>query len=68
MKKTRYVDAVREAHLIAMRQDPSVFVVGEDVRWGGSFGHTAKLVDEFGKGRVIDTPISETAIMSMAPM
>lgn len=50
----------------AMRADPSVIVMGEDISWGGNFGQFKGLADEFGSGRVIDMPISEALIMSAA--
>ena len=46
-----------------MERDPSVFLIGEDVALGGYFVLTAGLIDRFGKERVIDTPISEYAIV-----
>ena len=54
-------EAVREAIAAEeMRRDPTVFVMGEDVAEAGTaFKVLTGLVDEFGKGRVIDTPISE---------
>ena len=50
----------------AMREDPAVIVLGEDISWGGNFGQFRGLVDEFGPQRVIDMPISEAVIMSAA--
>src|SRR5205823_9358317 len=50
-----------------MRRDPKVFVLGEDVgAYGGAFGVTQGLFDEFGELRVIDTPISESAIIGIS--
>ena len=49
-----------------MDRDPRVFVWGEDVSLGGYFSVTAGLVDKFGTGRIIDTPISENAIVGGA--
>jgi 2-oxoisovalerate dehydrogenase E1 component beta subunit len=50
-----------------MERDPAVFVIGEDVgSYGGAFKVTDGLLDEFGEGRVIDTPISEAAIVGAA--
>src|SRR6516165_4962778 len=47
-----------------MRRDPKVFVLGEDVGpYGGAFGVTQGLFEEFGEMRVIDTPISESLIV-----
>ena len=50
-----------------MERDPTVFVIGEDVGvYGGAFKVTEGLIDHFGKERVIDTPISEAAIVGAA--
>lgn len=63
----RYVNAVTQALRDSMEQDPTVVVVGEDVAHaGGSFKATRGLLDSFGAARVIDTPISESAITSAA--
>jgi 2-oxoisovalerate dehydrogenase E1 component beta subunit len=62
-----YLEAIREALLEEMRRDPKVFVLGEDVgAYGGAFGVTQGLYDEFGEMRVIDTPISESAIIGVS--
>ncbi len=56
--------AMAEAIALEMRNDPNVFVMGEDVgAYGGIFGSTTDLFAEFGAERVIDTPISETAFI-----
>lgn len=53
-----------EGIALEMRQDPNVFVMGEDVgAYGGIFGSTTDLFGEFGADRVIDTPISETGFI-----
>lgn len=66
MKKMTYAEAVRDGIRVEMKRDPNVYLSGEDVgKFGGCFGVTAGLVDEF-PGRVIDTPISETAIIGSA--
>jgi 2-oxoisovalerate dehydrogenase E1 component beta subunit len=50
-----------------MRRDPKVFVLGEDVgEYGGAFGVTQGLFQEFGESRVVDTPISESAIVGIS--
>jgi pyruvate/2-oxoglutarate/acetoin dehydrogenase E1 component len=64
--KTTYVKAVVEAQAQAMRDDPHVFVLGEDVAEGGPYGTTAGLAEEFGTERVLNTPISESAICGVA--
>jgi len=63
----RYVNAITQALRDSMEQDPSVVVLGEDVAHaGGSFKATRGLLEAFGPGRVIDTPISEASITSAA--
>jgi len=60
-------EALREALREEMRQDPSVFLLGEDIgTFGGAYTVTKGLLDEFGPDRVRDTPISETAIVGAA--
>jgi 2-oxoisovalerate dehydrogenase E1 component beta subunit len=67
MRDLTYIEAIREALLEEMRRDPKVFVLGEDVGpYGGAFGVTQGLHDEFGELRVIDTPISESAIIGVS--
>lgn len=62
-----YVSAINEALRQVMREDPDVFLAGEDVGlYGGVFGTSRGLLDEFGPTRVIDTPISESGIVGMA--
>jgi pyruvate/2-oxoglutarate/acetoin dehydrogenase E1 component len=66
-KDLSYLEAIREALFEEMRRDPKVFVLGEDVgAYGGAFGVTQGLYDEFGESRVIDTPISESAIVGVS--
>ena len=61
------VEAIRQGIWEEMERDPTVFVIGEDVgAYGGAFKVTDGLIDEFGKERVIDTPISEGAIVGAA--
>lgn len=67
MRKITYAQAIREALRQEMTRDDSVFLIGEDVgRYGGAFGVSYGLVDEFGEERVRDTPISEAGIMGAA--
>jgi pyruvate/2-oxoglutarate/acetoin dehydrogenase E1 component len=62
-----YSEALREALRTEMRRDPAVILLGEDIgRYGGAFGVTQGLVDEFGPERVMDTPISEPGFVGMA--
>jgi len=64
MREITYLEAIREALVEEMRRDAKVFVLGEDVgAYGGAFGVTQGLHDEFGEMRVIDTPISESLIV-----
>ena len=63
MRELSYAEALREALRQAMTADERVFLIGEDIGvYGGAFGVTAGLVDEFGPDRVRDTPLSEAAI------
>ncbi len=63
MREISYMEALREAIRQAMEKDERVFVIGEDIGvYGGAFGVTAGLIDEFGPQRIIDTPISEAGI------
>ena len=61
-----YTQAIREAQDIEMERDPNVFICGEDVgAYGSAFGQTAGLMKKYGSMRVLDTPLSETAITSL---
>jgi pyruvate dehydrogenase E1 component beta subunit/2-oxoisovalerate dehydrogenase E1 component beta subunit len=61
-----YLEAIREAQSHALRDDPRVFIYGQDVgAFGGAFKATKNLAKEF-PGRVLDAPISEDAIMGLA--
>jgi acetoin:2,6-dichlorophenolindophenol oxidoreductase subunit beta len=64
--QTTYLQAITTTLAEAMRADPRVLVLGEDVAEGGPWGATAGLVDEFGPERVRNTPISEAAICGVA--
>jgi pyruvate dehydrogenase E1 component beta subunit len=64
MPELSYREAVRDTLAAAMREDESVFIMGEDIaEMGGSMGVTQGLVHEFGPERVRNTPISEIAIV-----
>lgn len=69
-RELSFSKALREAIQLAMRRDPNVFVLGEDVGisggFGGGFTVTLGLSDEFGHARIMDTPISEIAIVGAA--
>lgn len=63
MRELTYLEAVREALRQEMQRDEKVFLMGEDIGvYGGAFGVTMGLYDEFGPDRVVDTPISELCI------
>lgn len=67
MTEMTYRDALRQALIDAMREDEDIFIIGEEVgRYGGAYGVTKGLIDEFGAERVLDTPISEPAIVGAA--
>jgi len=60
-------EALREAHFEEMKRDERVFVLGEDIGvYGGAYAVTRGLLDEFGPRRVIDTAISEAAVVGAA--
>jgi 2-oxoisovalerate dehydrogenase E1 component beta subunit len=62
-----YLEAIRLAMLEEMERDDRVFILGEDVgTYGGAFRVTAGFLERFGEARVIDTPLSETAIVGAA--
>lgn len=66
-KPLSMIEAIREGIWQEMAGDPSVFVIGEDVgTYGGAFKLTEGFIDEFGAERMIDTPISEAAIVGAA--
>ncbi|HYM59426.1 MAG TPA: alpha-ketoacid dehydrogenase subunit beta [Thermoanaerobaculia bacterium] len=65
--ETTYLEAIRQAMWEEMERDERVFLIGEDVGlYGGAFKTSAGLLERFGPGRVIDTPISEIAITGAA--
>src|SRR5262245_6567135 len=67
MPETTYLEAIREGLREEMARDESVFLLGEDIgNFGGAFKVTEGLQQQFGKDRVIDTPVSETAIVGAA--
>ena len=64
MPEITYLEAIRLAMYEEMQRDPRVFVIGEDVgSYGGAFRVTQGFLEAFGPSRVIDTPISESAIV-----
>lgn len=67
VEETTYRDALRRALSEAMAADDRVILMGEEVgRYGGAYGVTKDLITEYGPERVIDTPISEAAIVGTA--
>jgi 2-oxoisovalerate dehydrogenase E1 component beta subunit len=67
MAERTYLEAIRRGLLEEMDRDERVFLLGEDIgEFGGAFKVTAGLIDRFGPERVIDTPISESAIVGAA--
>lgn len=63
LRELTYAEALREGLRQLMTEDERVFLIGEDIGvYGGAFGVTAGLIDQFGAERVIDTPISEAGI------
>src|SRR5260221_10574222 len=67
MPEMTYIEAIRSALADKMAEDPSVFVLGEDVGVkGGVFLATDGLVQQYGENRVIDTPIAEISIVGLA--
>lgn len=67
MALTTYVEAIRQGIWEEMERDESVFILGEDVGvYGGAFKVTKGMLDHFGADRVVDTPISESAIVGAA--
>jgi pyruvate dehydrogenase E1 component beta subunit len=78
-RQMTYSEAINEALRIAMREDPTVILMGEDVAggaevdhlinedaWGGPMGVTKGLVQEFGRNRILDTPITESGFIGSA--
>lgn len=63
VREISYLEAVREAMSQEMRENQDVFILGEDIGvYGGAFGVTRGMIEEFGPERVRNTPISEAAI------
>lgn len=67
MKEITYLKAINEAVDEEMQRDPMVFIMGEDIRvWGAPLGEFKGLFEKYGAKRVLDTPISERAIIGAA--
>lgn len=64
---TTYIEAIRQGIWEEMERDPNVFLLGEDIGvYGGAFKVTQGMLEHFGERRVVDTPISESAIVGAA--
>ena len=67
MPQLSYLEAIRQGIWEEMERDPTVFCLGEDIGiYGGAFKVTEGFIDRFGRERVIDTPIAESAIVGAA--
>ena len=67
MNQITYREALRIALQESMREDSTIIVMGEDVgRYGGAYGVTKGMIEEFGEKRILDTPISEEGIVGSA--
>src|SRR4030088_3673451 len=67
MSEITYLEAIREGLFEEMERDENVFCLGEDIgAYGGAFKVTEGLMAKYGAERVIDTPISEAAIIGAA--
>ncbi|MCL5959042.1 MAG: alpha-ketoacid dehydrogenase subunit beta [Chloroflexi bacterium] len=65
MVYSNYLWAINQAMREEMARDAAVYVLGEDVTFGGPYGMTRRLVDEFGENRVVNTPISEGTVAGL---
>ncbi|HSU80922.1 MAG TPA: alpha-ketoacid dehydrogenase subunit beta, partial [Thermoanaerobaculia bacterium] len=67
MATLTYLEAIRQALWDEMEQDEQVFMLGQDIgTYGGAFRVTAGFLDHFGGKRIVDTPISESAMIGAA--
>lgn len=67
MREITYLEAVREAMTQEMEQDERVFLIGEDVgQYGGAFGASFGMLEQFGRERILDTPITELGLTGAA--
>jgi len=66
-REMRYIDAISDALQTGMRRDPRIVLMGQDIaEYGGAFKVTKGFVEEFGRGRVRNTPIIESGILGAA--
>jgi 2-oxoisovalerate dehydrogenase E1 component beta subunit len=67
MAETTYLEAIRQGLWEELERDDNVILLGEDIGiYGGAFKVTAGMLDKFGESRIIDTPVSESAIVGTA--
>ena len=67
MPEKTYRQAIKDSMVEEMRRDDRVFLIGEDIgTYGGAFGVSAGMLEEFGPERIVETPISEEAIIGAA--
>lgn len=67
MSALTLLEAIHDGLAEELRRDPKVFLIGEDIAtYGGAFKVTEGLVDEFGKDRIVDTPLAEAAVLGGA--
>ena len=67
MREITYLEAVREAMTQEMERDESVFMIGEDIgQYGGAFGASFGMLEQFGPERILDTPITELGLTGAA--
>jgi len=67
MREITYLEAVREAMTQEMERDKNVFLIGEDIgQYGGAFGASFGMLEQFGPERILDTPITELGLTGAA--
>ncbi len=67
MREISYLEAVREAMTQEMERDEKVFLIGEDIgQYGGAFGASFGMLEQFGEERILDTPITELGLTGAA--
>lgn len=67
MREITYLEAVREAMTQEMERDEKVFMIGEDIgHYGGAFGASFGMLEQFGPDRILDTPITELGLTGAA--
>ena len=67
MREITYLEAVREAMTQEMERDEKVFMIGEDIgQYGGAFGASFGMLEQFGPERILDTPITELGLTGAA--